>query len=221
MRRRAREHVAKVARLQVEATPKGAEEIDPTHPLYRIIDELHVRPTDRSSQAKARRQATQLCKLLPGTPHLVDWSLAKERAAAVAKAELLLMATKAEKQGRQEADPLQQKAQQQAQQDRPATFDEAKALESIRQTRARQKASLQRAKAGTPDATKGWKVSVERGRTQWTDPLGDKWRATMSPSPPPPPAPPHAPRLASSGRVAARRRGLRHAQSLVAALAPL
>ena len=127
--------------------------------------------------------------------------------------------TTAEKLGRQDTDPLQQKAQQQAQQDQPATFDETRALETIRQTRARQKAALRRAKAGTPDATKGWNVRVERGRTRWTDPLEDKWRPTMSPSPPPPPAPPHAPRLAS-GRAKSGRRRWNHAQSLAAALTP-
>ena len=87
------------ARLQVEATLKGGNEIDPTHPLWRLIDELHVRPKDDSAAARAKRNATLLHKLLPGAPHQVDWLQAKSRADAVSKAELLLMAAKGAQQG--------------------------------------------------------------------------------------------------------------------------
>ena len=99
LRRKARSHMEMAARLQVEATPKGADEVDPTHPLYRVMNELHVRPKDTSAAARERRNSTTLYKLLPGAPYMVEWQKASSRNEALAKAELLMMAAKAQQQG--------------------------------------------------------------------------------------------------------------------------
>ena len=80
LRRAARSHFKANARLTTEATPKGKSEIDPTHPLYRVVSELHSK-------------TTPLEALLPPPPPY----LTRERHLdAVKKAELLLLAKKAE-----------------------------------------------------------------------------------------------------------------------------
>jgi transcriptional accessory protein Tex/SPT6 len=99
LRHKARSHMGMAARLQVEATPKGADEVDPTHALYRVMNELHVRPKDTSAAARERRNSTTLYKLLPGAPYRVDWHNTGSREEAVAKAELLMMAAKAQQLG--------------------------------------------------------------------------------------------------------------------------
>ena len=81
VRRAARAHFTEAARLCLEATPKGKQEIDPTHELHRVVDRLHGRPMP-------------LSELMPAPP---PYATRERRETAVRQAELIMLHAKAER----------------------------------------------------------------------------------------------------------------------------